>query len=382
MKKICCLLLAIIYSTLCASAAMAEATPVSIKELPASTSPRWTQTYEAHGRTIKVDVDITIPKVNEISLLRAKKAEPIAEPRISELAAQYKKADKADKTHYYDFESGSYVTLGIRHKFPVVWGTSKNKEGSDDITSQDLDLIEYDPDQAYADNNSLTVREAEEIILSQVKEILPNLEMKLDTVVLEGKTYWRKNKKPVYDRGGYWLNFRQCFHGIPSLACINDTFTDQSHTNLRDSWNTSNSGKAVCIVYDQESWSVNGCFYEEAGTILEDVPVVPFDTVQNQVEALIQSGHVRWIQSASLGYVLFDTRNPDEYLLVPCWVVWCEYHPDGPFSERKYGINDSETMFQGNNAYYRALVFDAQTGTMFDTENTSAERFLYPGLDK
>ena len=111
----------------------------------------------------------------------------------------------------------------------------------------------------------------------------------------------------------------------------------------------------------------------------EDVSLLSFDTVKDRVEALIMSGHVRWINSVDLGYVLFDTRTEGEYLLAPCWVVWCEYHPEGPASERTYGINDDELFFWGNNAYYRALVFDAQTGKMFDTENTSRERFLYPG---
>ena len=58
MKRICILLLAILFSALCASAAMAEAETFSIKELPGVTSSRWKQTYEAYGRTFDVNVDI------------------------------------------------------------------------------------------------------------------------------------------------------------------------------------------------------------------------------------------------------------------------------------------------------------------------------------
>ena len=68
MKRICSFLLAIIFSTLCASAAMADTRTFSIKELPDVTSPRWKQTYEAYGRTIDVDVEIIIPEVENAKI--------------------------------------------------------------------------------------------------------------------------------------------------------------------------------------------------------------------------------------------------------------------------------------------------------------------------
>ncbi len=63
MKRICSLLLTILFSVLYITAAMADTRTFSIKELPDVTSPRWKQTYEAYGRTIDVDVEIMIPEV-------------------------------------------------------------------------------------------------------------------------------------------------------------------------------------------------------------------------------------------------------------------------------------------------------------------------------
>ena len=103
------------------------------------------------------------------------------------------------------------------------------------------------------------------------------------------------------------------------------------------------------------------------------------DEIKKQVQGLVRTGHIRHIYSISLGYVLFDTREEGEYLLAPCWVFWCRYHPEGGAAEETYGINSERVMFYGNNAYYRAIIFDAQTGRMFDTEDSSRERFLYPG---
>ena len=72
-------MLAIMFSTLCASAAMTEATPVSIKELQSMTGPVWEQTYEACGRTIRVNTAIVVPQTEKIPLLAVKPMEPLSE---------------------------------------------------------------------------------------------------------------------------------------------------------------------------------------------------------------------------------------------------------------------------------------------------------------
>ena len=60
----------------------------------------------------------------------------------------------------------------------------------------------------------MTVREATEIIRTHLKEVLPDVELRLDTVVLYGKTFWRRNKKTVYDKGFYSLHLTQCFQRV------------------------------------------------------------------------------------------------------------------------------------------------------------------------
>ena len=379
MRRTDSLLLAMIMVFLCVPMAQAETGPVSIKELPGITSPVWKQTYEACGRTIDVDADIRIPEVETVPILKVRMDSRAAEPLRSELEAEYKAADRKDGKHHFDFDSQEYA-LRIDHETPLLWGTNKKKDIWTAAQGQEnADLFKWDPDRAYTENNPMTLGEAADIARAHIRELYPDIETRLDRVMTCGKTYWKRNGKPIYDKGYYELYLRQCFRGIPSMACINDTFTDQSHTNLFDTWNTSESGTVFAGVFSEHSWDMRCSFYRETGVAREDVSLLPFDAVKDQVQALIMSGHVRWINSVDLGYVLFDTRTAGEYLLAPCWVVWCEYHPEGPASERTYGINDDELFFFGNNAYYRPLVFDAQTGKMFDTENTSRERFLYPG---
>ncbi len=109
-------------------------------------------------------------------------------------------------------------------------------------------------------------------------------------------------------------------------------------------------------------------------------PLLPFDAVKDQVETLILKGYVRWVNSVTLGYVQYETSNPKEQVLLPSWVVWCEYHPDGPSGEAAYGVNDSEMMFDGYNPYYLPLIFNALTGEMIDPANTAEDRYMCPDL--
>ena len=101
--------------------------------------------------------------------------------------------------------------------------------------------------------------------------------------------------------------------------------------------------------------------------------------MKENIERLIISGHVRRIDSVTLGYVQFDTADPAEQLLIPCWVVWCEYHPGGASSERQSGTNSNAVLlYDGNNDYYRPLIINAQTGGLIDPENASEGRCMTP----
>ena len=391
MKRICSLLLAIIFSALCASAAIAETTPVSIKELPAVTSPHWKQTYEACGRTIDVDVDITIPAVESAPALMVRRAPALEDPQRSELAAEYEKADKQDNKHYYRFKNNnSYLYLD--HKWPLRGGTRKDKEDFAKVTSDENDLIRFDPNQAYAENNPMTVREAAEIIRTHLREVLPDVDIQLDTAWTIGAVRWKRNKKILDNKGLYCLNMRQCFHGIPLMASICETYNDS----LDQLWLTgkkdaesygrllvardNHRGMVRGSVYSEDSWHFVAYLYEETEKLCNDLPLVSFDAVKSQVEDLITGGYVRWINSVTLGYAQFKTENDDAFVLIPSWIVWCEYIPDGPQAEKEYGVNDSELLFDGNNGFYRPLIINAQTGKLYDPESTEPGRIICPDL--
>ncbi len=372
---------------------MADTRTFSIKELPDVTSPRWKQTYEAYGRTIDVDVEIMIPEVETAPALKVQWAPALEDPLRSELAAEYEKADKEDNKHYYRFKSKKGHTLYLEHKWPLHGGTQKDKEDFSRVTSDESDLIRFDPDKAYAENNPMTVREAAAVVSTHLQEIFPDVDIQLDTAWITGAVRWKRNKKILDDRGYYHLNMRQCFHGIPLMASICETYTDpfdQLWGEILDEKDAPymyilvrrdvDHGLVRGSVYSEDSWNIVAHLYAETELLCQDMPLVSFDAVKSQVEDLINKGYVRWINSVTLGYAQFKTGNMDDFALVPSWVVWCEYIPAGPLAEKEYGVNDSELTFDCNNGFYRPLIINAQTGKLYDPESTEPGRIICPDL--
>ena len=374
MKKLS--LLAALLCMVCASA-LAESQYYSIHDLPAVTSPRWEARYEAHGRTISVDVDVTIPDVDNAPVITVRQMPPLAGSVCSELEAWCEQAEKEDHINRYSFRSNDYSTQ-VTHALPPAWGKNRDSEFVAGAMGQNLyDLYEFDMDQAYADNNKLTVAEAVAIMKDQAADLFPGETLHLRTVYVDGRTFWKKTGKPIRETGGYSLCLSQSFHGIPFMASIHEAFT-QFAVGDEDVW-LENRGIQRGIVFDENAWSLNCVFYQENSVLHEDIPLLPFDAVKDKVEDLIQSGHVRWIDSVTLGYVQFDTADPAEQLLIPCWVIWCEYHPAGAASERRGGINSgTNLMYDGNSDYYRPLIINAQTGDLVDPENATEGRCMFP----
>ena len=378
MRKLCCLLLAILFSTLCSTAATAEAQTFSIKELPGVTSPRWQQTYEAHGRTIDVDADIYIPSTDAAPVIKVQTASGIPEPEKSKLAKEYENADKKDRINSFYFESDDYSTY-IQHAIPPLAGnTKKDMYNAATMWEKVQDLPRYDENQAYAYNNKLTVKQAAEVVVKNIQAFFPDTELWVDTVYIGGETYYRKNNKHISDLGYYDLNMTQCFRGIPFITEIRNAYLDRRKDELN--FESFDKGTVAARVYSDSAWLFNACLYQESGTVCEDIPLLPFDAVKEKIEALILSGHIRWINSVSLGYVQYATMNPKEQVLLPSWVVWTEYHPDGPESESSYGVNDSGLFFLGDNPYYMPIIINAQTGEMIDPKNKTKDRCMCPDL--
>lgn len=357
------------------TSASAEVGYYSIRDLPSVTSPQWKTQYHATNHTIEVDVDVVIPEVECAPVITVRQMPALNETVYRTLDAWYAQAEKDDRINRYSFRSNDYSTQ-VTHALPPAWGENRDSDFVAGAMSQEFyDLYDFDMNTAYADNNTLTIAEAIDIAKSQTDKLFPGESLYFRNVHVDGKTFWKNSGKVIRDRGGYSLCMAQSFYGIPFMASIHEAYT-QFALNDEDPW-LANRGIMRGIVFDENAWSVNCTFYQESSVLYQDIPLLPFDTVKNRIENLILSGHVRWIDSVTLGYVQYDSANAAEQILIPCWVVWCEYHPGGASSERQSGINSSANlMYDGNNDYYRPLIINAQTGELIDPENDNEGRCM------
>lgn len=93
--------IAAIVMMMLAGAACARAEYVSVTELreQAETFGRWSQTYEAHGRTIAVDVPVIVPDVEQVPILQVK---PVMGHEIIENLDLQKNEKNGAKNDYED----------------------------------------------------------------------------------------------------------------------------------------------------------------------------------------------------------------------------------------------------------------------------------------
>ena len=380
MKKLLLRALSLTAALLLPGTAIAGDALYSIRELKDVTSPLWQQTYHAYGRAIEINAEIIIPDAETAPVLSVRVMPSIPEPRYGELAARYHQPETAD-IYADEFISEDWRTAVV-HGIPKAgWDESKGQVPGK-VGQKTHALFEYDMHAAYADNNPLTLAEAAAIATDKALELFPDTALRLRNVALYDRPHWKKTGKPIGEKGFYYLELTQVLRGIPCMASVYNTFSqfssDREDGFVRLSM-LETRGTVFVDIYDENAYSVNCELYEETGMLCDDIPLLPFDAVKPQVEQLILSGYIRWIDSITLGYVQFDAADGEAILLVPAWVVWCEYDKQGPRHERS-GPLYTQSAFAYQDAY-RPIILNAQTGGLVDPESVAEDRFQWSGRD-
>ena len=236
-------------------------------------------------------------------------------------------------------------------------------------------LFDAEADVAYAQDNPLTLARAADIAREGAAALFPGEAFFLRHAAVFDRNTWKRTGEPINAMGHYHLELTQVFRGIPLLASVHSAFTvfsvgeEDPLLALR--------GLLSAGVYGEDAYSLTAWRCRETAVLREDTPLLPFDAVRRQVEELIADGHVRFIDSVGLGYVLFDTAERDVQLLAPAWVIWCEYLPGGADAERTVPLYTDGLFQEGE--YFRPLIIPAETGLLIDPESTAEGRCLYPG---
>lgn len=376
MKRMTTFALALLLCCTCSLSARAEAALYAIRDLPGMTPDRWQATYEAHGRTIAIDAPIHIPDVQAAPVLAVRCAPPVPEPLYSELKAWCTQSLRQDSVNRYAFLSNDFRT-GVTHKTPPGWGKTRDSQYLQGTMGwNSTALFDQDPNAAYAEANPLTLAEAVRIAQEKVAVLFPDAVLTLQHAAVFDRNFWVSTHEPINEKGRYYLELAQVFHGIPMEASIRAAFFRRPISDA--DYRLYRRGFVTATVYDEDAWSFSSQLYQEVRVLHEDIPLLPFGAVMDRVEEKIRSGHVRWVDKVSLGYVAFDSEAEEEQVLVPAWVVWCEYHQAGAASQRNQPLY-TESLFS-DGTYYRALIINAQTGEMIDPESVAISRSDCPEI--
>lgn len=350
----------------------------SITELGKAASTHWEKTYKAYGRTIDVNVDIEIPSTNAAPVIVVRSASPINEELSRALQGQCETAMKEDKVHSYSFTSTNFST-SFDHGSPPIWGKSRADDNNYDQVTMSWNshlLTTYSMDAAYAEDNNLLLGKAVEVANQQIKELYQCDDLKLTNVAIFDRTFYRSNQEKISEKGYYHLEMHQVFHKIPFMGSVHGTFSVKAIGD--ENYLLEGQGRASIEVWDEESFLLQCCFYEEVDTLYQDIPLLPFDELKYQIEELIKKGYIRSVDSVTLGYTQFDTAKQEEQILIPTWVVWCEYQQEGPRAEHE-GPFYTDGWLE-DEPYYRPIIINAQTGKMIDPESTDYGRCLMPNV--
>ena len=356
MKKIISMLVAILLAFGTSTAYAVEY--VSIADLRIETKDDWHQTYEAHGRTITVDVPIGIPDVTQV---------PVIEIAYPENLSIY---DSRVKIHTQDGRSVNFSVGELGVYDTAVSGRS---------------------DYLYAlgavpENNPFTRQEAEDFaksIPAQYGAQLGTDEYIISAFFATTRCYRFANDgysqidydKPTTEMGCYELTLRQCFDGIPYLANYAPSYLPPKDQSKIDA----PFGKCFIRIANQDYYGVNFEPAQKVGTVAEDIPLMPFAKCKSVLEGLIENGILRDVYAVDFGYVA--QHNPDNlyqsFILLPAWRVRGDVYESAKSPD---GKSTDEAKKHFRIAGGAEIIVMAQTGEYKDPLHNDPKRDFLGGV--
>ena len=328
-RRVFSFLLAIL--TLSVSAAWGAG--MGIEELRASLPQRWQQTYTAHGREIAVDVAVKAPDVQAFPVITLRKpAEKTPESAL------------ADFTKIYGNQPG--------HIGGYIGKEIANVANAGVVKQKQWDIYQGGESPAsLPEDNPIPYEYALQTVTERIGQLVGltyQKEYALKEVHVRGRYYQYANKKgedqfgkPRTDTGYYDFYFEPNYFGIP---CPTNGYTGYM---------------AVSYANDERLHMVLQ-FNAAPAVVYEDIPLCSFGEVQKSLEAEIEKGLLRTVESMELCYAPFaDPKDAAVSWLLPVWKV-CGLYAEAATHEWRTETNENgqveilenpETLyFSGQNA--------------------------------
>ena len=317
----------------------------------------WEAQYEnTRKETVSVDVDVLVPDVRSLPVLKV-----TSYPRMGE-GFQSLFRDPQGKTNdgWSSYVADEYVSAfhNWKHRGKIY---------------QMIPTATLDWSKAYAENNPLPFGEAVRFMEETLKQLCTEYgsgnyyPMQIERVQIKGDPGGGDGPRKA---GAYTVSAYQTIRGIPVLMNASECFTNGSP---KDSgvpkgyfWN----------MVSTDSYYFTMSLLEETEVLFEDIPILGFEQILPAIETMIQESRIRSVYGVRLGYVVFlsEPGNREHFVLVPAWVVECEYYDSAKRESPK--INAGVPYFEQTT--YRELIINAQSGEWIDPESNEPERSVAP----
>ena len=306
---------------------------------------RWTQTYEAHGRTIEVDIPIYIPNEKELAVYDCSAyTEYIKNPNSDDKNNVYsynenlreltKENDGTSEADIEVYGKGTELRIMLNNPEDLL-GKNKN----DNIKIKEYGFYQYQVDDkvTYAENNEMSLEEAEKYLEEIVEYFIKDEYNGIDIDYIKIAGRGRKTKSytdeelgeyvDYYPKGSYFFNYYQTLHKIPIMmtiiATLNNKQENKIYGDLFEYWGTTGG---ICQIMDRNSFWLTIKWMKIEKEHEETVKLLPIEQIINTVEKEIKAGHVRNVYALKLGYIIYlNDRSPETYTLYPMWVLDCDY---------------------------------------------------------
>ena len=329
--------------------ATANSNMVSISELrqQVETMERWTQTYEAHGRTIEVDIPIYIPNEKELAVYDCSAyTDYIKNPNDEDKTNVYaynenlkelvkeESNDKSENAIIEVYDNGTELRIMFNSPEELL---EHNTRDYIKIKESGYYPDKVNADVIYAENSDLSLMEAEkyleEIVRFFIRDGYDGID--IDYIKIAGRG--RKTRSytdeelgecaDYYPKGPYFFNYYQKLHHIPIMMTIIATLNNKQENgvygDLFGFWGTTGG---ICQIMDRNSFWLTIKWMKIEKEHEETVKLLPIEQIINTVEKEIKAGHVRNVYALKLGYIIYlNDRSPETYTLYPMWVLDCDY---------------------------------------------------------
>lgn len=370
------LLLILLLTTLCMSQAIGETKYVSMAQLKGETAAGWHETYEAHGRTISVDVSVRLPEGNALPIV-----EVAFDHRTPILTAE--------ESGWDEVETREDVTLLLSHNDPVM---PKKLEGK--AVNRSPKAVEnwyegFAPTNRYVPMCDISFGEICDQLCAELTRFgFDPADYQIDSPQHVWAQHWfyEGQEKDAFP-GHILISIRQRIGGVSLLGHVLDTVCNHQGHETRSDENVASFG--LSTGYDGYTNQVSHMFINAAVVTKEiavDVPLCNFGDIQAATQKEIDAGHIRKVYEIELGYVLYN--QPGQYrpshqemdyeaarfVAKPVWQLSCLY-ADSP----KAALRGTEEADERNSLDYRQLLIDAQTGEFIE-ESNDYDRCEYKGF--